>query len=86
MSYDIFPETALEIIGELKGKKMAEEMAQELLEEEKQAMKEENILLPGEVKLTDEELTLMKTLLEDHLVKVQIELKKINHLQSEDGE
>ena len=49
-------------------------------------MKEENILLPGEVKLTDEELTLMKTLFEDHLVKVQIALKKINHLQSEDEE
>lgn len=49
-------------------------------------MKEENILLPGEVKLTDEELTLMKTLLEEHLVKVQIALKKINHLQREDRE
>jgi len=49
-------------------------------------MKEENILLPGEAKFTDEELTLMKTLLEDHIVKVQIALKKINHLQSEDGE
>ena len=33
MSYDIFPETALEIIGALK-EKTAEEMAQELLEEE----------------------------------------------------
>ena len=63
-----------------------DEMAHELLEEEEQTMREENILLPGEVKLTDEELTLMKTLLEDHLVKVQIALKKINHLQSEDGE
>ena len=49
-------------------------------------MKEENILLPGEAKFTDEEFTLMKMLLEDHLVKVQIALKKINHLQSEDGE
>lgn len=44
-------------------------------------MKEENILLPGEVKFTDEELTLIKMLLEGHLVKVQIVLKKINHLQ-----
>lgn len=49
-------------------------------------MKEENILIPGEAKFTDEELTLMKVLLEEHLVKVQIALKKINHLQSEDGE
>ena len=39
MSYDIFPETALAILGALKGK-TAEEMAQELLEEEEQAMKE----------------------------------------------
>ena len=49
-------------------------------------MKEENILLPGDANLTDEEFTLMKKLLEDHLVKVQIALKKINHLQREDGE
>lgn len=47
-------------------------------------MKEENILLPGEAKFTDEELTLMKMLLEDHLVKVQIMLQKINHLQREE--
>ena len=47
-------------------------------------MKEENILLPGEAKFTDEEFTLIKNLLEDHLVKVQIALKKINHLQSEE--
>ena len=85
MNHDIFPGTALAILGALK-EKTADEMAHELLEEEEQAMREENILLPGEVKLTDEELTLMKTLLEDHLVKVQIALKKINHLQSEDGE
>ena len=39
MSHDIFPETALAILGALKGK-TAEEMAQELLEEEGQAMKE----------------------------------------------
>ena len=38
MSYDIFPETALAILGALKGK-TAEEMAQELLEEEDKAMK-----------------------------------------------
>ena len=85
MNHDIFPGTALAIFGALK-EKTTDEMAHKLLEEEEQTMKEENILLPGEVKLTDEELTLMKTLLEDHLVKVQIALKKINHLQSEDGE
>lgn len=39
MSYDIFPGTALVILGALKGK-TAEEMAQELLEEEEKAMKE----------------------------------------------
>lgn len=39
MSYDIFPGTALAILGALKGK-TAEGMAQELLEEEKKAMKE----------------------------------------------
>ena len=39
MSYDRFPETALAVLGALKGK-TAEEMAQELLEEEEQAMKE----------------------------------------------
>ena len=39
MSYDIFPGTALAILGALKGK-TAEEMAQELLEEEEQAMRE----------------------------------------------
>lgn len=39
MSYDIFPKTALEILGALEGK-TAEEMAQELLEEEEQAMEE----------------------------------------------
>ena len=33
MSYDIFPETALAVLGALKGK-TAEEMAQEFLEEE----------------------------------------------------
>lgn len=49
-------------------------------------MKEENILLPGEANFTDEEFTLMKMLLEDHLVKVQIMLKKINHLQREEEE
>ena len=49
-------------------------------------MKEENILILGEAKFTDEEFTLIKKLLEDHLVKVQIALKKINHLQREDGE
>ena len=47
-------------------------------------MKEENILIPGEAKFTDDEFTLIKKLLEDHLVKVQIALKKINHLQSEE--
>lgn len=47
-------------------------------------MKEENILLPGEAKITDEELTLMRKLLEDHLVKVQVALWKINHLQREE--
>lgn len=47
-------------------------------------MKEENILLPGEAKFTDEEFTLIKMLLEDHLVKAQITLQKINHLQREE--
>ncbi len=47
-------------------------------------MKEENILLPGQANFTDEEFTLMKALLEDHLVKVQIILKKINHLRGEE--
>lgn len=47
-------------------------------------MKEENILLPGEAKFTDEEFLLMQTLLEDHLVKVQIMLQKIKHLQREE--
>lgn len=47
-------------------------------------MKEENILLPGEAEFTDEEFTLMKMLLEDHLVKVQIAIQKINHLQREE--
>ena len=37
MNYDIFPKTALEILGASKGK-TAEEMAQELLEEEEQVM------------------------------------------------
>ena len=39
MNYDIFPKTVLAILGALKGK-TAEEMAQELLEEEEQAMRE----------------------------------------------
>lgn len=39
MSQDIFPGTALAILGALKGK-TTEEMAQELLEEEEKAMKE----------------------------------------------
>lgn len=47
-------------------------------------MKEENILLPGEAKFTDEEFTLMRKLLEDHLVKVQVALWKIRHLQGEE--
>lgn len=47
-------------------------------------MKEENILLPGEAKFTDEEFVLIKMLLEDHLVKVKITLQKINHLQGEE--
>lgn len=47
-------------------------------------MKEENILLPGEAKFTDEEFLLMQMLLEDHLVKVQIMLQKIKHLQREE--
>ena len=49
-------------------------------------MKEENILLPGEARFTDDEFTLMKMLLEDHLVKVQIVIQKINHLQREEEE
>lgn len=49
-------------------------------------MKEENILLPGEANFTDEEFTLMKMLLKDHLVKVQIMLQKINHLQRKEEE
>ena len=49
-------------------------------------MKEDNILLPGEANFTDEEFTLMKMLLEDHLVKVQIAIQKINHLQREEME
>lgn len=39
MSYDIFPKTALAVLGALEGK-TAEEMAQELLEEEEKAMRE----------------------------------------------
>lgn len=39
MSHDIFPGTALAILGALEGK-TAEEMAHELLEEEEQAMRE----------------------------------------------
>lgn len=39
MSHDIFPVTALAILGALEGK-TAEEMAQELLEEEEKAMRE----------------------------------------------
>ena len=39
MNHDIFPGTALAILGALKGK-TAEEMAQELLEEEEKAMRE----------------------------------------------
>lgn len=39
MNYDIFPGTALAILGALEGK-TAEEMAQELLEEEEKAMRE----------------------------------------------
>lgn len=39
MNYDIFPGTALAILGALKGK-TTEEMAQELLGEEEKAMKE----------------------------------------------
>lgn len=39
MSYDIFPGTALAVLGALKGE-TAEEMAQELLEEEEKAMRE----------------------------------------------
>ena len=49
-------------------------------------MKEENILFPGEARFTDDEFTLMKMLLEDHLVKVQIVIQKINHLQREEEE
>lgn len=49
-------------------------------------MKEENILFPGEARFTDEEFTLIKMLLEDHLVKVQIVIQKINHLQREEEE
>ena len=47
-------------------------------------MKEENILLPGEATLTDEELTLIKLLLTDHLSKVSITIQKIKHLQREE--
>ena len=49
-------------------------------------MREEDILLPGEAQFTDEDFTLMKMLLEDHLVKVQILIQKINHLQREEKE
>ena len=49
-------------------------------------MKEEDILFPGEARFTDEEFTLMKMLLEDHLAKVQIIIQKINHLQREENE
>lgn len=49
-------------------------------------MEEENILFPGEARFTDEEFTLMKMLLEDHLAKVQIVIQKINHLQREEEE
>lgn len=47
-------------------------------------MKKENILLPGQANFTDEEFTLIKMLLESHLVKAQVILKKINHLQREE--
>lgn len=49
-------------------------------------MREEDILLPGEAQFTDEDFTLMKMLLEDHLVKVQIAIQKISHLQREEEE
>lgn len=49
-------------------------------------MKEENILFPGEARFTDDEFTLMKMLLENHLAKVQIAIQKINHLQREEEE
>ena len=49
-------------------------------------MKEENILFPGEANFTDDEFTLMKMLLEDHPVKVQIIIQKINHLQRKEEE
>lgn len=49
-------------------------------------MKEDNILLPGEANFTDEEFTLIKMLLEDHLVEVQTVIQKINHLQREEEE
>lgn len=49
-------------------------------------MKEENILFPGVARFTDEEFTLMKMLLEEHLAKVQIIIQKINHLQREEEE
>ena len=49
-------------------------------------MEEESILFPGEARFTDEEFTLMKMLLEDHLAKVQIVIQKINHLQREEEE
>ena len=49
-------------------------------------MKEKNILFPGEARFTDEEFTLMKMLLEDHLAKVQIIIQKINRLQREEEE
>lgn len=47
-------------------------------------MKEENILLPGQANFTDEEFTLIRKLLEDHLAKVQIVIQKIKHLQREE--
>lgn len=49
-------------------------------------MNKDNILLPGEANFTDEEFTLMKMLLEDHLVKVQIAIQKIDHLQRKEEE
>lgn len=49
-------------------------------------MKEENILFPGEANFTDEDFTLMKMLLENHVAKVQIMIQKINHLQREENE
>ena len=65
---------------------MLADLKAEIEVEHYRRLKEENILFPGEARFTDEEITLMKMLLEDHLAKVQIIIQKINRLQREEEE